>query len=133
MIKADGHSLVISQIFINKFSTKFTYDPILKPTNMTWKNNILPVQGVATKLHRSRWLCTSPALTVMMWGVKLAPTEHATHSPTRGSHKKISDVVILTSWNYWKRIICHKGNRKIMQRIGEISKYYRLNCQLSFA
>ena len=38
-----------------------------------------------------QWLCTSPALTVMIWGVKFAPTEHATQSPRRSNCQSISN------------------------------------------
>ena len=49
------------------------------------------IQGINAKLLWLRSIYTSPALTVMMWGVKLAPTEHATHSPKGTNYHSISN------------------------------------------
>jgi len=88
----------------------------------------MSIQGINTKLH---WLCsiyTSPALTVMIWGVKLAPTEHATHSPRRTNYHSISNQdmgililqQILNSQGFKQQKYTSKVIGKSMQKFSEI-------------
>jgi len=78
------HSVVENQSKDQKFGTKDCH-PYNAQANQTSNNEISCSTCHTFKIHLLFSTITSPELTVMICGVKLAPTEQATHSPTEDS------------------------------------------------